>query len=80
VTGDLTIKGKTTSVAVPFKHYGPLKLTVGDMATRIGIVAEPITLKRSDFGVGSQFKLPDGTEGASDEVTVRISLEAILDK
>lgn len=80
VTGDLTIKGKTRSVSIPFKHYGPLTLTVGDKATRIGIVAEPITLKRSDFGVGNQFKLPDGTEGASDAVTVRISLEATLDK
>jgi polyisoprenoid-binding protein YceI len=80
VAGDLTIKGKTRTVFIPFKHYGPLTLTAGDKSTRIGVVAEPITLKRSDFGVGGDFKLPDGTEGASNEVTVRISFEAILDK
>jgi hypothetical protein len=50
------------------------------MSTRVGIVADPIKIKRSDFGVGGDFKLPDGTEGASDDVTVRISFEAILDK
>ena len=80
VTGDLTMKGKTRSVSIPFKHYGPLTLPVGDKSTRIGVIAEPITLKRSDFGVGGDFKMPDGTIGASDEVTVRISFEAILDK
>jgi polyisoprenoid-binding protein YceI len=80
VTGDLTIKGTTKSVSIPFKHYGPLTLTVGDRSTRVGITAEPITIKRSDFGVGTNQKLPDGTPGASDEVTVRISLEATLDK
>ena len=80
VTGDLTIKDKTKSISIPFKHYGPLKMTVGDMSTRVGVVADPIVLKRSDFGVGGDFKLPDGTEGASDKVTVQISFEAILDK
>ncbi len=80
MTGDLTIKGKTKSVSIPFKHNGPVTLTVGDKSTRIGVIAEPITLKRSDFGVGGDFKLPDGTVGVSDELTVRISLEATLDK
>jgi polyisoprenoid-binding protein YceI len=81
VTGDLTIKGQTKPVSIPFKHYGPLSLKgVGDDSTRVGIIAEPITIKRSDFGVGKDIRLPDGTEGASDEVTVRISLEATLDK
>jgi polyisoprenoid-binding protein YceI len=80
LTGDLTIKGKTKSVSIPFKHQGPLTLTVGDKSTRIGVIAEPITLKRSDFGVGGPFTLPDGTAGVSDELIVRISLEATLDK
>jgi polyisoprenoid-binding protein YceI len=80
VTGDLTIKGTTRSVSIPFKHYGPLTLTVGDRSTRIGVIAEPITIKRTEFGVGTNQKLPDGTPGASDEVTVRISLEATLDQ
>jgi polyisoprenoid-binding protein YceI len=81
VTGDLTIKGQTKSIVLPFKHYGPLSLKgVGDDSTRVGIIAEPITIKRSDFGVGKDIRLPDGTEGASDAVTVRISLEATLDQ
>ncbi|MBC8065542.1 MAG: polyisoprenoid-binding protein [Chlorobia bacterium] len=80
VTGDLKIKDKTKSISIPFKHYGPKKMTLGEDNTRVGIIAEPITIKRSDFGVGAQFKLPDGTEGASDAVVVRISFEALLDK
>lgn len=79
VTGDLTIKGKTKRITIPFKHYGPLKMTVGDMKTRVGIVADPVVIKRSDFGVGNQMRFPDGTIPVSDEVTVRISLEATLD-
>lgn len=80
VTGDLTIKGKTKSVSIPFSHYGPYTMTMGETVTRIGVMAAPITIKRSDFGVGAQMKMPDGTEGASDDVTVRISFEAIKDK
>jgi len=81
VTGDLTIKDKTKKISIPFKHYGPLTLKgIGDQGTRIGVIADPITIKRSDFGVGSTAPLPDGTIGASDEVIIRISLEATLDK
>ncbi|HRK20841.1 MAG TPA: YceI family protein [Fimbriimonadaceae bacterium] len=80
VHGDLTIKDKAKRISIPFKHYGPLTLTVGDNSTRIGVIAEPIVIKRSDFGVGGDFKLPGGVEGASDNVTVRISFEGILKK
>lgn len=81
VTGDLTIKDKTKEISIPFKHYGPYTMKgMGEQPTRIGIVAEPITIKRSDFGVSNTDKLPDGTVGISDEVIVRISLEATRDK
>lgn len=81
VTGDLTIKDKTRPVSLTFKRFGPLTLKgMGDQGTRVGYVAEPITIKRSDYGVGSTAPLPDGTIGASDEVVVRISIEATLDK
>lgn len=80
VHGDLTIKDKTKRISIPFRHYGPLTLTVGDNSTRIGVIADPIVIKRSDFGVGGDFKLPGGVEGASDAVTVRISFEGILKK
>lgn len=77
VTGDLSMKGESKEISIPFKHVGPWKMNQGDPVTRIGVMAEPIVIKRSDFGIGNQFKFPDGTEGASDEVTVRISFEAI---
>lgn len=80
VTGDLTMKDKTKSISIPFKRFGPMTLTVGDKSTRVGIVAEPITLRRSDFGVGGPFKMPDGTPGVSDDLTVRISFEGTKDK
>lgn len=78
--GDLTIRDKTKSISIPFKHYGPLTMTQPQASTRIGVVTSPITLKRSDFGVGNQMKLPNGTMALSDEVTIRIGLEATLDK
>ncbi len=81
LTGDLTIKGVTKSIEIPFKHYGPLSMkSIPGQPDRIGVVAEPIVIKRLDFGIGNDFKLPDGTEGASNEVTLRISMEATLDK
>ena len=80
VTGDLTIKGKSKSVAIPFRHLGPKTLNFGETTTHIGIVADPIVIKRTDFGVGDMTRLPDGTLGASDEVVIRISFEAIRDK
>jgi polyisoprenoid-binding protein YceI len=77
VTGDLTIKDKTKTISIPFKHYGPYTIKgMDDQPPRVGIIAEPITIKRSDFGVGSTAPLPDGTMGVSDEVVVRLSFEA----
>ncbi|RYG38517.1 polyisoprenoid-binding protein [bacterium] len=81
LTGDLTIKGNTKKITIPFKHYGPYTMKgMGDQPTRIGIIAEPITIKRTDFGIGDAKALPDGTMGVSDEVIVRLSFEATLDK
>jgi len=74
--GDLTIKDKTKEISIPFKHYGPVTDPSGQRPARIGVICEPITIKRSDFGVGTVSKLPDGTLPLSDEVTVRLSLEA----
>ncbi|MCW5937487.1 MAG: YceI family protein [Fimbriimonadaceae bacterium] len=74
VTGELTLRGKSKEVTIPFKHYGPIKAGPQE---RIGVVAEPIKIKRSDFGVGSMEKMPNGTLPLSDEVIVRISFEAI---
>lgn len=81
VTGDLTIKGKTKSISIPFKHYGPISIAgMPEMGPRVGIVAEPFTIKRTEFGVGDASIMPDGMIGASDEVKIRISIEAIRTK
>lgn len=81
VTGDLTMKGKTKSIVIPFRHFGPYAIPgMADQPARIGVIADPIVIKRSDFGISSQDKFPDGTEAISNDVTVRISLEGTLDK
>lgn len=75
VTGDLTIKGKTKSIAIPFQHYGPMENPQMGMSV-VGIVADPITIKRSDFGIGGTDKMPNGVMPLSDEVVLRLSFEA----
>lgn len=76
INGDLTIRGKTKNIAIPFKFFGPYKVPGFDFPPSIGVIAEPIVIKRSDFGVGSLDKFADGVQGASDEITVHISFEA----
>jgi len=70
--GDLTIHGVTKSISIPFKQYGPVKDPWG--GTRIGVVADPIIVNREDFGM--KFDVPM----VGSKVTVRLSLEATLDK
>ncbi len=75
--GALTIKDVTKQITIPFKHYGPIKDPFG--GTRVGVVADPITIKRSDYHVAWNQKLGDGTPVVADEVSVKLSLEATLD-
>ncbi len=77
VTGDLTLKGVTKSVTIPFHVRGPYTIQgYGDQPPRLGFEAEPITILRSDFGLGDTKPFPDGVMGVTNEVIVRISLEA----
>ncbi|MEZ0326736.1 MAG: YceI family protein [Fimbriimonas sp.] len=76
--GDLTIKGVSKNVSIPFQVFGPLTDDKG--GSRLGVIAEPITIKRLDYGVGSDQKLPNGASAISDEVSIRLSLEATLSK
>ena len=78
--GELTMHGVTKPVDIEFTHRGPYTMQGDKPQTRIGVIAEPLLIKRSDFGIGKTDPLPDGTMGVSDEVTVRISFEAILDQ
>jgi len=70
--GDLTIKGVTKSVSIPFKQYGPINDPWGN--SRIGVVSDPIVIHRAEFGITAD------ADSVSDDVNVRLSLEATLNK
>lgn len=77
--GNLTMHGTTDEIEIPFKAYGPVVTT--EAGTRIGIVSGPITLSRKGYGIPYNVMMPDGkTPMVSDDVNVRLSLEATLDK
>ncbi|RYG36794.1 polyisoprenoid-binding protein [bacterium] len=76
--GDFTMKGVTKKVSIPFRVFGPI--TDPWKNSRIGIVADPIKLNRQDYGIAYNDKLPDGTPAVGNEVTIKLSVEATLDK
>lgn len=76
--GQLTIKGTTKNVSLPFKHYGPI--SDARAGSRIGVIVEPFVINRQDYGIAYNQKLGDGTPSVGDNVTVRAALEATLDK
>jgi polyisoprenoid-binding protein YceI len=76
--GQLTIKGVTHPVSIPFQYYGPIQDPFG--GTRLGIVADPLVINRSDYGITWDHKMPDGSPQLADSVTVLLSVEATQDK
>ncbi len=70
--GNLTMKGVTKPVTIKFMLYGPIKDPRGN--TRIGVVADPFVIHRADFGMTFD------ADTVSNDVTVRLSLEAVLNK
>lgn len=77
VHGDLTLKGVTKSVAIPFTINGIVKDAQGNM--KMGISAETM-INRQDYGVKWQNKLPDGTLALSDNVKIDLQLETAMKK
>ena len=74
VTGDLTMKGVTKSVTIPFEISG--WLPASDRAgMKMGITGET-TINRRDFGVNYGNNLPSGIAAISDEVKVVLQIEA----
>lgn len=74
VTGDLTMKGVTKSVAIPFEIAG--WLPAGERSgPKMGISGET-TLNRRDFGVNYGNTLPGGIAQIADEVKVVLQIEA----
>ena len=74
VTGDLTIKGVTKSVSVPFEIAGWLPASER-AGMKMGISGET-TINRRDFGVNWGGNLPSGVAAVSDEVKVILQIEA----
>ena len=74
VTGDLTMKGVTKSVTIPFQIAGWLPASER-AGMKMGIAGET-TINRRDFGVNWGNNLPSGVPAVSDEVKVVLQIEA----
>ena len=77
ITGDLTIKGVTNSIAVPFEFNGSAQDPFGN--TRIGFEGEA-TLLRKDWGINFNAALETGGVLVSDKVKLQFDVSAIQDK
>lgn len=74
VTGDLTIKGKTQSVTIPFSFEGTATDPFGNL--RAGFEGTT-TLKRSDFDLTWNAALETGGVLVAEKVTLEIEISAI---
>ena len=74
ITGDLTIKGVTHSVSVPFEYTGSAQDPFGN--TRIGFEGGT-TIKRSDWGISFNAALETGGVLVSDKVKLEFDISAI---
>lgn len=74
VTGDLTIKGTTRSVTVPFTYEGQATDPFGN--SRIGLEGST-TINRQDFGVSWNAALETGGFLVSDKVTLEFEVSAV---
>jgi polyisoprenoid-binding protein YceI len=74
LTGDLSLKGVTKQVMLPFTITGAIKDGRGN--TRIGIAAQT-TIDRRDYGITWGHALPGGGFDVAHDVTIDLHLEAI---
>ncbi len=74
VTGDLTIKGTTRSVAIDFDYAGSAKDPFGN--TRIGFEGS-VQVNRKDWGVEWNAPLETGGVLVSDKVTLELEVSAV---
>jgi polyisoprenoid-binding protein YceI len=74
VTGDLTIKGVTRSVTVPFEVSGPAVDPFGN--TRIGLEGK-VVVNRKDWGVNWNAALETGGVLVSEKVTLEFEVGAV---
>lgn len=74
LTGDVTIRGVTKEVSVPFTLVGPVQDPWGNK--RIAAQAT-FTVNRQDFGVSWNKTLDTGGLLVGDEVTIALEVEAV---
>jgi polyisoprenoid-binding protein YceI len=72
--GDLTLKGVTKQISLPFTITGAIKDGRGN--TRMGIAAQT-TIDRRDYGITWGHALPGGGFDVAHNVTIDLQLEAI---
>jgi polyisoprenoid-binding protein YceI len=75
VTGDLTIKGVTKSITIPFEVSGPATDPFG--ATRIGLEGR-VVINRKDWGVNWNAALETGGVLISEKVTLEFEVSAVI--
>jgi len=75
--GDLTIRGVTNEIQLPFTIRGPLK----DLATQKESIAfnAQITINRQDYGIELKPALPNGNKLVADEVDITLNILAIAE-
>jgi polyisoprenoid-binding protein YceI len=74
VTGDLTIRGVTRSVEIPFEYTGSATDPFGNQ--RVGLEGS-VVVNRKDFGVSWNAALEGGGVLVSEKVTLEIEVSAI---
>ena len=77
MTGNLTIKGVTRPVEIPFTLSGPINDPWGNSR----VAAEgSTTINRRDFGVQYDHKMQDGSAIVGDQVKISLNIEAVKPK
>jgi len=74
LTGDLTIKGVTKSVTIPFSYEGSAQDPFGN--TRVGFEGS-VVINRKDYGVTWNAALETGGVLVSDKITLEFEVSAI---
>lgn len=76
--GQLTIRGVSRPVALPFTLLGTIQDPWGN--TRAGLDFEPITIDRQEYGVSWSKTLDAGGLVAGNEVKIELAVEAVKQK
>ncbi len=74
LTGDLTIKGVTNPIAIPFSFEGAAKDPFGNL--RVGFEGA-VTINRKDYGITWNAALETGGVLVSDKVTLEFELSLV---